>query len=219
MPLKKELVRENHTPYITKDLRKAISTISRLKTKLIKNPSGINKKLQKRQRNKCVSIRKKSIKLYFSNIKSKGIVTNREFLKAMKPFLTNKGCLDDSDIMLRGDNKVITNDKRLVKLFNEHYINIVERSSELKPEKIVRHNEDFDKRIILNNIIEKYENCSSITKIKNNMSVKSHLSSNSTLATAINNSLASSKFSDIAKVATVIPIDKKMNDKYDISNF
>ena len=39
------------------------------------------------------------------------------------------------------------------------------------------------------------------------------------LATAINNSLASSKFPDIAKVATVIPIDKKTDDKYDISNF
>ena len=39
------------------------------------------------------------------------------------------------------------------------------------------------------------------------------------LATVINNSLASSKFPDIAKVATVIPIDKKMDGKYDISNF
>ena len=39
------------------------------------------------------------------------------------------------------------------------------------------------------------------------------------LATAINNSLASSKFPDRAKAATVTPIDKKADDKYDISNF
>ena len=39
------------------------------------------------------------------------------------------------------------------------------------------------------------------------------------LATAINNSLASSKFPGIARVTTVIPIDKKRNDKYNISNF
>ena len=39
------------------------------------------------------------------------------------------------------------------------------------------------------------------------------------LAKVINNSIASSKFPDIAKVATVIPIDKKTDDKYDISNF
>ena len=182
----------------------------------------------------------------------------------MNPFLTNKGCLDNCDMMLRGDNKMITDDKCLAKLFNEHYINIVERSIGLKPEKIVCHNEDFGKRIVLHNIIKKYENRSSIIKIKNFMSVKSHLSSSNTLAsarqvtssevnlilkslntkkasgtdkipiklvklasdfpstplvTAINDSLASSKFPDIAKVATVIPIDKKTDDKYDISNF
>ena len=160
---------------------------------------------------------------------------------------------------------MITDDKRLAKLFNEHYINITEQSSGLKPEKTVCHIEDFDKKMVLHNIIRKYENHSSITKIKNSMPVKSHLSSNNTLAsvrqvtsdkvnlilkslnakkasgtdkiptelvklasnylseplaTAINNSLTSSKFPDLAKVATVIPIDKKTDDnKYDISNF
>ena len=39
------------------------------------------------------------------------------------------------------------------------------------------------------------------------------------LATATNNSITSSKFPDIAKVANVISIDKKTDDKYDISNF
>ena len=38
--------------------------------------------------------------------------------------------------MLTGDIKMITDDKRLTKRFHEHYyINVVERSSGLKPEK------------------------------------------------------------------------------------
>ena len=102
----------------------------------------------------------------------------------MNPFHTNKGCLVNSDIILRGDNEITADDKRLTKLFNEHYINIVERSSGLKSGKIVCHNEDFDKRIVLHNIIKKYENHSSIIKIKYNMSRKSHLSSNNTLSSA-----------------------------------
>ena len=81
-------------------------------------------------------------------------------------------------------NEMITDDKHLEKLFNEHEINIVERSRGLKPERIVCHNEDFDKGIVLHNIIKKYGNHSSIIKIKNNMSVKSHLSSKNTLASA-----------------------------------
>ena len=52
----------------------------------------------------------------------------------MKPFLTNKGCLDNGDVMLRGDNEMITDDRRLAKLFNEHDINIIEWSSDLKPD-------------------------------------------------------------------------------------
>ena len=78
-PLKKKIVRGNHAPFITKDLRKAIYARSKLRNKFIKNPTEVNEKLYKRQRNKCVLIRKKSIKQCFSNITSKGIVTNREF--------------------------------------------------------------------------------------------------------------------------------------------
>ena len=142
----------------------------------------------------------------------------------------------------------------LAKLFDEHYINIEDRSSGLKPEKIVCQNEDFDKRLVLYDIIKKYENHSSIIKIKSNMTVKSHFSPNNTLASAsqvtsnevnlilkslntkkktitdkmptqvvnlasnflsmplatvISNSFALCKFPDMAKVVTVIPIDKK----------
>ena len=50
--------------------------------------------------------------------------------------------------------------------------------------KIVCHNEDFDKKTVLYNIIEKYENHFSLIKIKNNTSVKNYLSSNNTLPSA-----------------------------------
>lgn len=39
------------------------------------------------------------------------------------------------------------------------------------------------------------------------------------LTIAISNSATSSKFPDMAKVAAVIPFDKKTDDKFDISNF
>ena len=53
--------------------------------------------------------RRKSIKHCFSNITSSGIITNKSFWKAIKPFRTNKGCLENSDIMLRDDEKMIAN--------------------------------------------------------------------------------------------------------------
>ena len=74
-----------------------------------------------------VSIRKKSIQHYFSNITTNRIMTNKNFWKAIKPFLTNNGCLEKSDIMLRDDEKMIIDEKILVQLFSDHYINIVEQ--------------------------------------------------------------------------------------------
>ena len=53
LPLKKKIVRANHSPFITKDLRKAIYTRSRLKNKFIKNSTEVNEKQYKRERNKC----------------------------------------------------------------------------------------------------------------------------------------------------------------------
>ena len=54
----------------------------------------------KEQGNKCVSLRRKSITQHFSKITSKEIMTNKQFWKTMKPFLTNKGCLNNNEIIL-----------------------------------------------------------------------------------------------------------------------
>ena len=48
---------------------------------------------------KCVSMQIKSIKYYLPNITSNGKITNKKFRKAIKPFPTNKSCLENSDIM------------------------------------------------------------------------------------------------------------------------
>ena len=157
-PLKKKTVRGNHDLFLSKDLIKVIYRRSRLKTNLLKILLRLTKNTQK-PHNKCVSIRKKLMQRYFSDITSNDIVTNKKFWKTMKSFLPNNIYLDKTDIMLRGDNDMTTDEKHLAKLFNEYYINIVEWSTGLKTEKIACHNQDLDKRILLQNfVIKKYEN-------------------------------------------------------------
>ena len=117
--------RVNHAPFISKEMRKAIYARSRLKNKFYKNSSEENEIKCKRQPNLSVSLRRKAIKQYFSNITSKGIVINKEFWKTIRPFLTSKGCLENIDIMLINDPDMITDYKTLTKTFNEHYINPV----------------------------------------------------------------------------------------------
>ena len=102
-------MRLNHAPFVPKELWKSIYARSRFRNRFLKNADEINSKLYKQHRNKCVSIRRKSIKHYFSNITSNGI-TNKNFWKAIKPFLTNKGCLENNGILLRDDEKMITDE-------------------------------------------------------------------------------------------------------------
>ena len=99
VPLKKKTLRLNHAPFDSKELRKGIYTRSTFRNRFLKNPNEINSNLYKQQRNKCVSIRRKSVKHCFSIITRNGIITNKNFWKTIKPFLTNKGCLEKSDII------------------------------------------------------------------------------------------------------------------------
>ena len=72
-PLKKRFVRGNEAPFMIKELRKAIYTRSRLRNNFCKNPTKENEKKYKIQRNKCMSIRKKSLEKYFNNISNDGV--------------------------------------------------------------------------------------------------------------------------------------------------
>ena len=181
----------------------------------------------------------------------------------MKALLTNKGCLKKSDIILRDDEKMITDERKLVQLFKNHYVNIVQRSCRFKPAK-----EEFDFRLcskngVLSSILDKYKNHSSIVKIHTNrylQSISIPITSSSwdskitpyeinTILKSLNskkapgiykmptklvklvldilaeplsiaiNSIRTSTLPNNAKIATVVPIDKKTDDKYVISDF
>ena len=115
-------LRGNQAPFITNEYRKAIYNRSRLRNKFCNVPTEENEKLFKKQRNKCVSIPKKCIRNHFNKIATGNIVTNRNFWKIIKPFLSNKGHLENAEIMLNHNN-IICNSHELVKVFNEHCIN------------------------------------------------------------------------------------------------
>ena len=58
-PLKQKVLRGNEAPFMNKELKKAIYTRSRLKNNLNKSRTEENNTKYKKQRNKCVTLRKK----------------------------------------------------------------------------------------------------------------------------------------------------------------
>ena len=92
-------------------------------------------KSSKREK-KCVLLRKKCIKNYFSKVTESGVNTNKEFWKVIKPFFTNKGFLSGNEITIIENDEVITGEKVLADKFINHYTNIAERSYGVRPTKL-----------------------------------------------------------------------------------
>ena len=132
-PLKTRILRGNTAPFMNKDLQKAIYIRSNLKKKFNELGTRESELKYQKQRNKCVSLRKKAIKAHFKKATEKGVVSNSDCWNLVKPFLSNKGGLSGNDIALVKEGKLITDDQALTEIFNDHYVNIVEKTSGKKP--------------------------------------------------------------------------------------
>ena len=120
----------------------------------------------------------KRIRNYINEIANGNIVANRNFWKIIKPFLSNRGHLENVDIMLNRNNNIVCNDNELVKVFNEHYINIIEKSGDENPTDITEeYSSDNDKQAI-ENICNSYKNHPSILKIRSAIAAKENSNDN-----------------------------------------
>ena len=152
-PMKTKIVRGNQAPFMNKKLSKAIMNKSRIKNKYLKWPSRENLLDYKKIKNKCNNLLKQSKKKYFQENASEGSASSKSFWNTVKPFISNKGTLandniiieapSDSTINVKGGASVfikakdeIRDEKVLVEMFNNHYINIVEKSSGTAPKSI-----------------------------------------------------------------------------------
>ena len=79
-----------------------------------------------------------------------GTVTNKSFWKFIKPFLKNKCCHAQNDIMLFQNDEIITEEKDLAETFNKQYINIVEKSRGIKPVNVAINDNICDNDITIN---------------------------------------------------------------------
>ena len=89
--------------------------------------------------------------------------------------LINKGFLGNKDITLIEGNKIIISKRELAETFNEYYINIVEKSSGIKPKDISQRdkNQNIVKKI--REIVKSYENHPSILQMNNICSCSFHV--------------------------------------------
>ena len=169
-PLKQKSVRGNHVPYTTRELSKAIMTKSNYDS-YVKWPSRENLVAYKKVKNKCNSLPRKAKRKFFKEATKSGVMSNRTFQKTVKPFLTNKGCMTNDGISIEKDGDIVRDEKVLVELFNENYVNIVEISSGKKLSSLGNCEDSAQDDATVGKIISKYSSHPSVQKIKREFSI------------------------------------------------
>jgi len=170
-PLKEKMVRGNNSPFMTKELRKAIMNRSRLKKKYQNWPSRENFVIWKKQKNKCNKLLRKAKQNYFKNITENDLNGNKKFWNFVKPFLTNKGIISSDFISIKKGDEFIDNEEELVEMFNSHYVNIVENITGISPTINPLYDYQENDRYMVRNIIKQYEKHPSIIEIRKNVNI------------------------------------------------
>ena len=169
-PLKQKTLRGNGAPYVTKTLRKAIMTRSRLERRYHMNKTDENYTLFKKQRNFVSNLYKKERKKFYKNLDTKLLSDSKKFWKNIKPFLSDKCQKDNKIILIEDDDQICTDDTEICEKFNTLFKSAV--SGTLVPENPFLINsvleEDIDP---VDRAIKKYSSHPSILSIRKNVQI------------------------------------------------
>ena len=162
---------------------------SRLRNKYLKWPSRENFLVYKKVKNKCNTVTRKTKKRCFEYIaKNKNFATSQTFWNTVRPCMANKGTISDENIKIKVEeyqnikiknknknelvsiktNDCIKSESVLVEMFNNHYINIVEKTSGTTPESLGDSSLPENDEESVKKTLKHYENHPSASKIKCN---------------------------------------------------
>ena len=122
-PIKQKHIRGNQSRFMNKHIHKAIMTRTRLRNKLLKEPTQLNRLAYKKQRNYCVSLMRQNKIQYYGSLNVNHITDNKNFWRVVKPNFSNK-ILVTNRLILRDGGKVISDTERVADTFNTFFVNI-----------------------------------------------------------------------------------------------
>ena len=153
-PVKTKTIQSDSVPYMNSQLRKALYSRNMARNKFRTFGNSFWEE-NRRQRNRVVSIRKKSLSAYFAkHCASK----NKSFWSTVKPFMTNKNSKKNCNIILSEADQMVVDNEKVADIFNKHFSTIASTIG-------------FPDRIdTTNSAIDKHRNHASVVKIKGKFS-------------------------------------------------
>ena len=164
-PVKQKTIKDNHAPYMTKGLRKAIMRRSELET----NIQSLRQ--YKKQTNFCSKLYKKERKKYYSRLNIKDIIDSKKFWKTVKPLISDK-CNVSNKINLVENDNIVSDDYEIAETFKIFFDNAVKNLNVLGDSDSLSPTFHLDNPVDI--AVGKFENHPSITLIKSNVNVSSN---------------------------------------------
>ena len=115
-------MRGGQVPYLTDEWQKAICHRNHLWKVFSRNKTDANYSLYKLLRNKCTSLRRKSIISYFRKKSLAQDQDPRHFWTTFSPFLHPCKSQQTNNILLRENERVITDKQSIANIFNNHFV-------------------------------------------------------------------------------------------------
>ena len=81
------------------------------------------------RKNQCNNLTKISKRDHLNKVAQNGFQSNKEFWNTVNPYLTNKCGINRDKIIIENNERFISDENEIAEIFNDYYINIVERSS------------------------------------------------------------------------------------------
>ena len=107
-------------PFLTKNLSKNIMKRSRLRNKYLNNNNEENRKLYVQQRNYCVSLLRKTKKVYYENLDERKVSDNKLFWKIVKPSLSEKFNARERISSIE-NGEIVKTEKRTAEVFTNFF--------------------------------------------------------------------------------------------------
>ena len=119
-PLKYKYVRGNQSPFMNKELRKAIMTRSRLKNRFHRIKTQETHTAYKVQRNVCTRLLRKSKRSYYNNLNTSVITNNKMYWKTVKPLFSNNSTSSENIIVI-DKNEILSDERKIANVFGNYF--------------------------------------------------------------------------------------------------
>ena len=128
-PLKTKTIRGTQAPFKNKELSSAIMHRSKMRNVYDKTKSIEAWEAFKKQRNTCVSIKRKNIRNHFARLTEGNFLGSRDFWGAIKPFLSSKSVPKSQKIILNENETLINDSFEVTNIMNNYFVNVVENAT------------------------------------------------------------------------------------------